>query len=240
MSIVAETIQLSKKFLFKKAQKTFFQAIQNIFSQKNLEAKWVLRDLNLQIREGQRIALIGDNGAGKSTLLRILAGIYDATEGEIRLKEKPDTLFSLGVGSMDDLPVEDNVYVFAAIYGIDRRIIQNRIEVILERSQLSYLRYSPVRQLSAGQRQRLALSVFFESQARFLIFDECLSYLDSNYVNSCEDQFRQLLSEGRTIMMASHDMDFLSRFCDEGCWLDRGAIRAFGKLEDVIRAYRGL
>jgi ABC-type polysaccharide/polyol phosphate transport system ATPase subunit len=198
---------------------------------------WLLHNLSFKVKSGEKLALIGKNGAGKTTLLRILAGIYDKTGGDVAIKKTPNAFFSFWTGFNNNLSVIDNVYLFGAVHGMNRNFLKERIHRIFEMTELYDLRFSPLKELSMGQGQRLALSVFLQAPGDFLIFDESLEFVDRGFAQKCGAYFRDLFSSDKTIIMTSHDNSFLKKYCGTAIWLDGGIIRMYGNIKEVISEY---
>src|SRR5207248_11231471 len=133
---------------------------------------WVLKDVTFEINSGEKVALVGRNGSGKTTLLRILVRIYRKSSGTLLVTGDPRPLFALPAGMWHELSVVDNIYLFGALHGISRSILAPLERSLLERTELVHLAHNPLRDLSDGQVQRLALAVFSESSSEFLILDE--------------------------------------------------------------------
>jgi ABC-2 type transport system ATP-binding protein len=229
---------VEKSFFVLKYHKTVLRGLKAFVRGEGARRRYpVLRDVTFRIRRGEKVALVGRNGCGKTTLLRLIAGIYAADGGELRVAEEPCALLDASVGTLPILSLRDNVYLFGALHNIDRPTLDAQMEDILLASGLSELRYAPYRDLSKGQRHRFALSVFMRTSGSFLIFDEALTNLDTGFVNECERQFAELRGSDRTVLLTSHDSDFLRRHCDRALWLEDGRIRMDGEADEVIDAY---
>lgn len=198
---------------------------------------WVLRQATFEIARGERVAVVGRNGCGKTTLLRLVAGIYRPTAGELEIAVEPRILFRSYVGFTPELPVVDNVFLFAAVHGIDRQLIVRRLRAILEFSELDTMAFVPLKNLSIGQVRRLALSTFCESTGDLLILDEALDNVDSSFRKRVIDRFHGMLRHDRTLLMTSHDPELLKEFCDQAIWIDRGRIARQDRLDRVLEAY---
>ena len=214
------------------------QVLQSLVKREPLESTlWVLRDLSCVIKKGEKLALLGRNGSGKTTFLRILTGIYGQTAGTFKVNGTPRILFSSSIGLNAHISVIDNIYLLGAIHGIQRAALKTELDNILETASLSALRYSTLKKLSAGQIQRLALSIFFRAGGDLLIFDEALAYVDREFVQTCDDHFKQLSAGDKTVIMTSHDSSFLKKHCTTALWLEEGKIRMQGTFDEVNTAY---
>jgi len=236
--ILIQVVNLSKRFHILLRKKTSLEVLKTLAQKEPLKAEyWVLRGLTFEVFQGDRIALIGKNGSGKTTLLRILSGIYACTSGTLDIRHKPSTLFRSMAGVFPDLSVIDNVYLLGSIYGINRSYLDRRLDAVLSYSELENLKFCPMKDLSSGQRQRLVLAIFFESQNNFLIFDESLSAVDLGFSMKFEERLKSDSFSGRTIIMTSHDHEFLRRHCRTAIWLEEGKIRMQGEVNEVLDQY---
>lgn len=237
-NICVKVENLSKRFLVLKRKETVLRVLKALIKRKPLKRElWVLRKLSFEIKKGEKLAIVGKNASGKTTLLRILTGIYDKTSGYVRVEDAPRTLFKFWIGLNSDLSVVDNIYLFGAVHGIGRDVLEHKMDQILKMSELYHQRFSPLKELSPGQQQRLALSVFFQNTGDFLIFDESLAFVDMGFAQKCEAYFQDLLSSEKTVIITSHDTSFLRKYCKTAIWLDEGHIRVSGGVDRVINEY---
>jgi ABC-type polysaccharide/polyol phosphate transport system ATPase subunit len=236
-AIAVDARGISKSFPVHKYHKNWQQTLSRWRDHSARLRNPVLRDISFQIRAGEKVALVGRNGSGKTTLLRLLAGIYALDDGALEIAEPPCVLFDANVGTIPLLPVIDNVFLFAAVHGIDRALIAPQLEPLLQAAGLAALRLTPFRDLSKGQRQRFALSIFLQTRASFVIFDEALTNLDIGFLNECERYFGALKASSKTVLMTSHDAAFLRRHCDRALWLEQGRLKMDGTVNAVLDAY---
>ena len=233
-----EVNRVSKSFSVVKIRQTVMRTLKALLGGERLiREHWVLRDITFDIRSGEKWAVIGQNGAGKTTLLRLLAGIFEPTSGTVITRGRVSALFSIWACLNAELSLIDNIYFFGALHGMDRRTFQGKIDGILELSGLYPFRFTPLKAMSVGQQQRLALSVFFSSCGDINIFDEAMANIDPGFVQKCELFFDELARSDKTVIMTSHDHSFLRRFCRQAFWLQDGRIRMRGDVNDVIEAY---
>lgn len=238
MSDAVRLVNVAKRFMIPHTQRTTLRVLRALLRRETLRHElWALEDVSFALSPGEHLALVGRNGSGKTTLLRLLAGILAPTSGTIVLADAPRALFSTTIGFMQELSVADNVYLFGAIHGLTRRRLEPRHAEIVARAGIAHLEHAALKDLSMGQVQRLALSVFAETSERFLIFDEVLGNVDRGFARTADRYFRALAQSGRTIVMTSHDPAFLAAYCDRAIWIDRGRVRRDGAFDDVMRAY---
>ena len=204
-------------------------------------AKVVLDNINLEIEDGTRVAVIGRNGAGKSTLLRLIAGIYKPTSGEIQVDGPVCCFLEPGAGAAPSLPVRDNVFLYASLAGLGRKDTKDSLERILEFCSLEDQGYTWVEHLSFGLQQRLFMSIQLEvmrlQRARVFLFDEFLMGVDKTFRARVEGALTQFPSEGQIVLHASHDHDLMRRTCPEAICIDERGIRAQGATADVLDTY---
>ncbi len=236
--IYVKTENLSKRFLVLRNRETTFRTLKALIKNEPLrEELWVLKNISFEIKKGEKIALIGKNGSGKTTLLRILTDIYSKTSGYLKISATPSALFRFWIGLNMNLSVIDNIYLFGAVHGIKKGFLKSNLNKILETAELGYLRFSLLKELSDGQMQRVAMSVFFQVENDFLIFDESLEFVDKSFAQKCEIYFKKLFYSDKTLVITSHDTSFLRKYCNRAIWLDKGLIRMSGGIDEVIKEY---
>ena len=210
------------------------------FSKKNREKNdihHVLKDISLDIEKGESVALIGTNGSGKSTLLKLMTKIIYPTKGKITTNGKLTSLLELGAGFHDDFTGRENIYFNASIFGLTRKEINDKIDEIIEFSELGEFIDNPVRTYSSGMYMRLAFSVAINVQAEILLIDEILAVGDQHFQEKCFNKLRELKKSGKTIVIVTHNMEQVEQFCDRAVWLYEGQIRMDGKVKDVLKEY---
>ncbi len=183
---------------------------------------WALRDIDLQIAEGETIGLLGHNGSGKSTLLKCVGGILAPTTGEIRVRGRIASLLELGAGFHPDLTGRENVYLNASILGLARRDIEARFDDIVAFSELERFIDEQVKHYSSGMYVRLGFAVAINVDPDVLLVDEVLSVGDEAFQQKCLERVRDFQREGRTIVFVSHAAELVRRICDRVMVLDHG------------------
>lgn len=199
---------------------------------------WALRDVSFDVRKGQRIGIIGRNGAGKSTLLKILSRLVYPTEGEVRIRGRVASLLEVGTGFNMNLSGRENIYLNAALYGLDKEEIDSIFDAIVEFSGVGEFLDMPVKHYSSGMYMRLAFSVAAHLDPDILLMDEVLAVGDLAFQKKCLQRVENLASEGRTIVFVSHSMGDIARFCDYLIWMDQGRIRYAGDVIAGIAMYQ--
>lgn len=196
-----------------------------------------LSGVDLEIRRGERVALIGRNGAGKSTLLRIIAGQMRADSGKTRVAGRVQALMELGTGFHPDFTGIDNIRSALAYQGVDTGRVAQAIDEIVDFTELEDFIGRPVREYSAGMYARLAFAVATSIVPDILIIDEILGAGDAYFVGKSIQRMRRLTSEGATVLFVSHDMSAVQMLCERGVWIERGRVKADGEVLPVSKSY---
>ena len=201
---------------------------------------WALRGIDVKIKEGETVAFIGENGSGKSTLLKLLGGIYTPDEGKIVTRGKISTLLDLGVGFHPDLTGEENIYLNGAMLGFDRAEMRERFDEIVSFSEIGEFVYSPIRTYSSGMLMRLGFSVAMCVNPDILLLDEVLAVGDEAFQEKCFERLGGYKISGKTIVLVSHGMDLVRKFCDRTILLHEGRVVIDGDPEEVVDTYHTL
>lgn len=204
---------------------------------KSYEEFWALKDINLEIKKGESVGLIGHNGCGKSTLLKLFTRIIYPEKGTIEVNGQVSSLLELGAGFHPDFTGRENIYTNASIFGMSKKEIDGYLQDIIEFSELGEFIDNPVRTYSSGMYMRLAFSVAIHVHPEILLIDEILAVGDSNFQKKCFDKIVEFKKNGVTIVIVSHDLATIERICDRAVWLDDGVIRQQGPPMPVINAY---
>ncbi len=201
------------------------------------EKKVVLKNINLNIKKGETVALIGTNGSGKSTLLKLMTRIIYPNEGEIKVDGKLTSLLELGAGFHPDFTGRENIYFNASIFGLTAAEIDRRVLDIINFSELGDLIDTPVRTYSSGMYMRLAFSVAINVDAEILLIDEILAVGDQHFQEKCYEKLEELKKMGKTIVIVSHSLESVRKLCDRSIWIYNGEIRMDGQSNQVIEEY---
>lgn len=210
------------------------------FSKKNRSKNnilHVLKDINIEIKKGESVALIGTNGSGKSTLLKLMNRIIYPTKGRITKDGKLTSLLELGAGFHDDFTGRENIYFNASIFGLTKEEIDKKLDQIIEFSELEEFIDNPVRTYSSGMYMRLAFSVAINVEADILLIDEILAVGDQHFQDKCFNKLIELKETGKTIVIVTHSMEQVKRFCDRAIWLYEGEVHRDGKVSEVLEEY---
>lgn len=209
-----------------------------IFAKKDkYEIHQVLDDVSFTIEKGEAVGLIGHNGCGKSTTLKLLTRIIYPDSGGISIDGRVSSLLELGAGFHPDMTGRENIYTNASIFGLTKKEIDERLDEIIEFSELEEFIDNPVRTYSSGMYMRLAFSVAINVNADILLIDEILAVGDSNFQLKCANKMQELKKEGITIVIVSHSMGQIEELCDRCIWLDKGKIVSDGTPQYVHKLY---
>jgi ABC-type polysaccharide/polyol phosphate transport system ATPase subunit len=199
--------------------------------------KLVLDNLNLVINSGDKIGIIGGNGAGKSTLLKLISGILQPTMGTVRVRGKIAPLIELGAGFDVDISVMDNITLYGVMLGFSKAQMRARTQSILDFAELQDYAFVPVKGLSSGMVARLGFAIATDVQPEILILDEVLSVGDESFKNRCKQRMGKFWDGNTTILVVSHDLEFVKESCNQAVWLDKGKIRFIGKASLAVEHY---
>jgi len=196
-----------------------------------------LAPLNLQVRRGEALGLVGRNGAGKSTLLQLVCGILNPSSGSIVVNGKIGALLELGAGFNPEFTGRENVYLAAAVMGLSGSETDALYESIVEFSGIREFIDQPVKTYSSGMYVRLAFSIATSSNPDILVIDEALSVGDGAFAKKSFERIMQLKAQGTTVLFCSHSMYQVESFCDRAVWLDHGQVQMVGPASKVVAAY---
>ena len=196
-----------------------------LFWNRNLsKKKLILNDISFQVNKGEAVGIIGKNGCGKSTLLKLLSRIIYPSAGMINMNGHVASLIELGAGFHPDMSGRENIYINASIFGLTRREIEERIDSIIDFSELKEHIDEPIRIYSSGMYMRLAFSVAINVKADILLIDEILAVGDMHFQSKCFQKLQEIKSKGTTIVIVSHSLGQIESFCDRSIWIKDGRI----------------
>ena len=202
-----------------------------------LEEFWALKDINFEIRQGERVGLIGRNGAGKSTLLKLLSRITEPTTGSISINGRVASLLEVGTGFHPELTGRENVFLNGAIMGMTKVEISRKFDEIIDFAGVEKFLDTPVKRYSSGMYVRLAFAVAAHLEPDILIVDEVLAVGDAQFQRKCLGKMESVGREGRTVLFVSHSMPIVTSLCDRAILLDSGCIASIGNTSEVVMHY---
>ena len=201
-------------------------------------ARFTLESLDLEIKPGEAVALIGDNGSGKSTALRLIAGIYAPSVGVVETCGRIAAIIELGVGFNPELTGAENVALYAAVMGLSRAEISHRFDEIVAFADIGDFIQEPVKYYSSGMQARLAFAVAVCVEPDILLVDEVLAVGDQDFRQRCLQRLTAFRRGGGTLVVVSHDLDTVADLCNRAVWLDNGRILLDAPVDEVINSYR--
>lgn len=215
--------------------------LKSMFSMKKLaktEYFEAVKGITFDVKKGQILGIVGKNGSGKSTLLRAIAGIFSPDEGSIDLHGHSISLMSIGVGFNGALTGRENIYLSGTLLGFSREQINEKIDDIIEFSELGKFIDRPVKTYSSGMHSKLAFSITAILETEIMLVDEVLSVGDARFKKKSYEKMKNLIENSdRTVLIVSHSMDALQKLCDSILWIHDGEFKMMGKTEEVLPEY---
>lgn len=201
------------------------------------ETLQVLNDVSFEVKKGDFFGIVGRNGSGKSTLLKLIAGIYAPTCGEIQINGKLTPFIELGVGFSPELTGRENVFLNGSLLGFSRRQMEKMYQEIVDFAELERFMDQKLKNYSSGMQVRLAFSIAIRAQSAILLLDEVLAVGDEAFQRKCFDYFENLKRKKRTVVIVTHDMAAVERFCNKAMFIEDGSIKLLGNPREVAAAY---
>jgi len=199
-----------------------------------------LRDISFEVKKGESVAIVGRNGSGKTTLLKLAANIFPPSAGRVFVNGKVAPLLELGAGFHPDLTGLENIYLNGSLLGLGRKQIDERLQSIIDFSELGPFIDAPLRHYSSGMFMRLGFSIAVHVNPDVLLFDEVIAVGDQGFQRKCYEKIMEIRERKSTMLVVSHVIDTLRRICDRALLLDEGRIVAFGPLDEVAQQYAAI
>lgn len=196
-----------------------------------------LSHVSFKVQKGEIVGLVGLNGAGKSTLLKIIAGVLKPTEGKVITRGTIAPLIEVGAGFDPELTARENVYLNGAILGHDRKFMDSKFDEIIDFAELRNFVDVPVKNFSSGMYARLGFAIATMVQPDILIVDEVLSVGDYKFQQKCEKRIREMIQNGVTIILVSHEIKLIQKLCTKVIWLEHGSVKDIGNAEIISKEY---
>jgi lipopolysaccharide transport system ATP-binding protein len=219
------------------ALEAFLRAPLSVFRKQNSESFWALKEVFLEVKEGEMLGLIGRNGAGKTTLLKILSRITRPTTGWAEIHGRVGSLLEVGTGFHPELTGRENTFLSGAILGMSRREITSKFDEIVAFAELEKFIDTPIKHYSSGMYVRLAFAVAAHLEPEILLVDEVLAVGDINFQKKCLGKMGDVARAGRTVVLVSHQLNQIRRLAQRVVWIDAGGIRRDGPTHEVVSAY---
>lgn len=233
---------ISLKFIsYKDTHPSLKQAVLNLILRRKSPAQdnsfWALRDISLNIRKGERVALIGNNGAGKSTLLKVIARIYEPSQGEITIHGRVAPMIEMGAGFHPELTGQRNIMLNGALMGMSATTMKMKSPAIWNWTGLGEFAELPLKYYSSGMFQRLAFAIATEVEPEILLVDESLNAGDATFVEKAKARILEVFDRAKAVIIVSHDLSIVRELCDRVIWLERGQVIADGPTQEVVDRY---
>ena len=232
-----EVMGVSKKFKRYHDKATTLKERLLMLRSSKADTFWALQNIDLHIKQGETVGLIGHNGSGKSTLLKLITKIIYPTEGQITTQGRVSSLLELGAGFHPDFTGRENIYINASIFGLSKKEIDKKLDSIIAFSELEGFIDSPIRTYSSGMYIRLAFAVAVHVEPQILLMDEILAVGDAKFQKKCIEKIKEFKKQGITIVFVSHNMEDVYEICDRVVWLDHGHIKAIGDTKEIGERY---
>lgn len=238
VAIRVENVSMEFKFSKDKVNTLKEYAIRT-FKRNKKKAKTirVLDDITFEIKRGEKLGILGFNGAGKSTLLKIISGIYEPTEGSVTINGKIAPLLELSAGFDKNYTGRDNIYLNGAFLSMEKEYIDEKLDEIIEYSELGEYIDVPVKNYSKGMKAKLGFSIATLIEPDILIIDEILAVGDIKFRKKSGEKINEMMSEGVTVLLVSHSINSVRRICDRCIWIDEGKLIMEGPADEVCDAY---
>ena len=239
MAAVVSLKNISKSFSIDVTRPSAFAVLKKLIGTNGHYTRtfYALKDINIEIEQGEYVGLVGNNGAGKTTLLKTISGLHKPDNGEVLINGELNFLAGFGIGMVDDLSVSENIYLYGAVYGLDRNKIHEKFDEIVEWAELQNFTGAKLKTLSTGMRTRLAFSITRYIDADIFLLDEALSAGDKSFREKCEKVFDNYKRKGKTFIVSTHSLEFVKKFCSKTLWLHKGEQMDYGDTESVLKKY---
>lgn len=196
-----------------------------------------LKNVSFKLEKGDRLAIIGHNGAGKSTLLKVLANIYEPTQGLVNVKGRMNCLFDIMMGMDQELNGYENIKLRGLILGLSHAEIEQIIPRIVEFSELGDFMKLPIKSYSSGMKVRLGFGIITNVFSEILLIDEIVNVGDAQFIQKAKAQMKSLIHQSEFMVLSTHDINIVKEFCNKAIWLEKGTVKEFGSIEKVLAKY---
>lgn len=235
---------VSKSFRMKKRYRqatTLKSALINVLKRQRIIQEerrfWALQGVSFEVPKGSTLGIIGSNGSGKSTLLKLIAGIHRPSSGGVKTDGRISALIELGAGFHPEFTGRENIFINGIILGLSRKQIYQKLDDIIRFSGLEDFVDNSVKTYSSGMYMRLAFAIAVAVDPDILLIDEILAVGDASFQRKCQNRINAFKADGKTIVIVTHDLGALERYCDRVLWLEQGELQAYGDVQSVIRMY---
>ena len=231
---------VSKRYiLHHQRPQSFQELLVNTIQRRNGEREefWALRDVSFEVGHGESFGIVGLNGSGKSTVLKLVSHIVQPTAGQVRVDGRVAALIELGAGFHPDLTGRENVYLLGSIMGLGSKQMDQRLEAIVGFAELEQFIDTPVKHYSSGMYMRLGFATAINVDADIFLMDEVLAVGDQRFQEKCLQAIESFKHRGLTVVIVSHDLSLVERFCPHSLLLQHGQVMSYGRTQDVLDSY---
>ena len=227
---------LNKKFTIEATSHTTFKFLSGLLKKRN-KSIMALDKVNFRVEDGDCVGLIGDNGSGKTTLLRILSGIYKKTSGSVKIEGKVATVIRLDSGLARELTAKENIYLLGMILGLTKKEVKLKFHKMVKFAGIESFLNTPLKDFSSGMIERLTFAVLAQLEAEIYLFDEVFALGDIHFQQKVFKVFKNLLRQKKTLIVITHDMDFVKKFCNKALLLKNGKVAKYGPSDKILKYY---
>ena len=235
--IILEDVSIRYLITYDRVKSLKEYLVQWVQKKVRYEEFWALQGINLSVKKGEVLGIIGQNGAGKSTLLKVISGIVKATSGQVQVNGTVVPMLELGSGFDFDLTGQENIFLNGAILGYSQQFLEEKYEEICAFSELGRFINTPIRNYSSGMLMRLAFSIATVVDPDILIVDEILAVGDAQFQEKSKRRMMELMGGGTTVLFVSHSIEQISEMCSQAIWLELGKLRMVGDAKELCDAY---
>ena len=237
-AIVVKNLSKKFKISYRKKQTVLARLLNSISGKIPKKEIWALRDMSFNVKKGEFIGIIGGNGSGKSTLLRVLSRIYKPYLGFFNVLGKTANMIDLNRVLNNRLTLRDNIYYICSLLDIGKKEIKQKFNSIVKFAELEEYTDTKLYQLSKGMRARLAVSIILVKNFDILIIDEIFSGEDEHFKSKILKKILEFKKQGKTILLVSHDLNLIEKFCDRLIWMNEGEIKKIGNPKEIVKEYK--
>ena len=235
--IIVKNISKKFKIGFKKHQSVLARFVSFFSGKEPKKIIQALKDVSFKVKKAEIVGIIGENGSGKSTLLRVIAGIYKQDKGEINVNGKIISAINLKIGLHQRLTMKDNIYFCCSLFGLSQKEIKKKLHLIVEFAELGNFINTKIYQFSEGMKSRLAFSIAIHCNPEILLLDEVFEVGDEKFKIKSADKIKGFVKKRATVLLVSHDLHMVKKYCDKVIWLDKGKIIKEGDIKEIIKEY---
>lgn len=237
LAIEVKNVSMKYRLASEKIDSLKYYLIKRVKRQLTYEDFYSLNNVSFKVNKGEVFGIIGMNGAGKSTLLKIISGILKPTEGTISIKGSIAPLIELGAGFNGDLSGKENIYLNGLLLGYSKKMIEAKMDEIIEFAELSKFIHTPLKNYSSGMKARLGFSIATIVKPEILILDEVLSVGDQKFQEKSQAKIKSMIEQGTTVLLVSHSITQVKKMCDRVLWLESGRVRGIGDTNELCSEY---